>query len=913
MAEGELISFTVFTNSLGRLTKHFELDPERGLVSGPAPTLADGTFKTRSLTFAEFAATLTSLSSDQALGFGIATGDRASGRIVTVAAADAMPTDDAIARTRENFDWPSGAGGLMFDFDLKDAAPHLPKLPDPLSIDELRKVLISAVPQLANFPMIGWPSASACLYRADTGEELRGITGARFYVPVERAADIPALGAILHQRLMLAGYGFPFISKAGLIRIRSILDASVWSPERLDYAAGASCGAGIVQNRGMPQQWNIANTIYLSARLLPELSADERGSVAALTAALTAAALPLAEQTRAEFVEAERMKGRVVSATWRPEGGLDWLDGENEVTLAGGRTVTVDEILAAPSQYHERNCADPLEPDYRDDQRIARIYTRNQTSGPTIHSYAHGGVTYMLRGSAAADFPIAPGAALDVDAQQLWLATATEYERLAAILGNEDRVFLRAMSTTSGEGTWELWDRLYKATKARDPLANVFRRNVIDIAQMYRSLASDLTAFEVAVSARLESGAATKNLPSDDRRLLRLAAWIFTAPPSALIGQTSGNPIPLRRPGEGTRAAREWLVEGWLPLGGVGALVGPPGNGKSWIAADLCCRVATAPRLEELTLEPETINFAGRPATHGSVLYLGSEDVDGWSERADRQLKYLVESGRAQDGVAPRLFVGAGVPPLSVPSAAIRCIRGTVQQMRDAGSPAPVLIIVDVLRAATLGDENSSEAMGLAMATAHAIARMTGAFVLLLHHSAVSDAGRARGSGAIEGALDFEATVGKQGDTFEMTVKKNKGGPAGDSFKWHIQDGVLHEGADSLVSITPLPVGRARAVAAGQLIRTVASESLGISKTELSRALFENRPELVCQEECKAGRLCGAACTARRHRCGLDRGAEGQVLRGQDCAPSARVPRSRQATWRRDTRTSAGRSGGADA
>jgi hypothetical protein len=234
-------------------------------------------------------------------------------------------------------------------------------------------------------------------------------------------------------------------------------------------------------------------------------------------------------------------------------------------------------------------------------------------------------------------------------------------------------------------------------------------------------------------------------------------------------------------------------------------------------------------------------------------LYCTSEDCEGWTERAERQLSYLRKRGVADAAAPHRLFVANGVPPLSLPSAAITCIRDTILDMRGQGESAPVLIIIDVLRAAAAGDENASEAMGLAMATAHAIANMTGAFVMVVHHSAVSDPARARGSGAIEGALDFEATFAKQGEnTFKMTVKKNKGGPTGDTFEWHIpaKDAPLHEGPGAPASPSPASI-EAKAIVAAHTIRDITDAGRSVTKTELNGALFADRPDLFSKADGK--------------------------------------------------------------
>ena len=299
---------------------------------------------------------------------------------------------------------------LALDVDLKDALPHLTQLPNDPTIEQLRQAFISAVPELANMPMIAWPSASACLRREATGEQLSGMTGARFYVPVARANEIPALGQLLHERLVLAGLGYAFISKAGTMQVRSIIDTSVWSPERLDYAAGASCDAGIIQERGAPQCWHHDQATLLTRETLRDLSQSERQRLATVQAAIVTLAQPRAMQVREEYVERQRAAGRTVSMKWSENGEIEWLNDDHDITLDDGTVVTIGEILADQARYHGRNCADPAEPEYGDDHRLARIYTIGQTSGPAIHSFAHGGRTYRFGKASGEEFGVDNGA-----------------------------------------------------------------------------------------------------------------------------------------------------------------------------------------------------------------------------------------------------------------------------------------------------------------------------------------------------------------------------------------------------------------------------------------------------------------------------------------------------------------------
>jgi hypothetical protein len=446
--------------------------------------------------------------------------------------------------------------------------------------------------------------------------------------------------------------------------------------------------------------------------------------------------------------------------------------------------------------------------------------------------------------SASLDFeviepPFVMGGGHTDDGLSQWAASATEVERMAALHALPDRAFIFAMEGLSGGALWEASEKLRVASGLHDPLSTAFHRHVVDVALNLRSLASEPALFEAVLSSKLSGVSALKNLNANDARLLRRAAWAMVAPISVLLGQRSSSPGTLRQPGKTKQVERQWLVEGWIPRCGVAGIVGAPGAGKSFVMTDLSFHVATPPSADELTGQLEPERFAGRPVTHGSVVYCGSEDVDGWMRRAERRT--------GDDPRTNHLYVASRVPPLSSPGDALRFVRDVSNQLRLNGAPRLELLIVDVFKAATTGDENSSEAMGLAMGTLHALSQMFDCAVVIVHHSAVSEGTRARGSSAIEAALDFEAVIEKRGDSVVLSVKKNKNGPSGDKFDWQLgQDGVLREGAP--MQSASLPIGRACAEAAGISIRNVASNVLSVSRRELTGEMVASRRDLFARD-----------------------------------------------------------------
>src|SRR5262249_22031036 len=73
------------------------------------------------------------------------------------------------------------------------------------------------------------------------------------------------------------------------------------------------------------------------------------------------------------------------------------LSGEFPLFRSDGSMVSVAELLADPDKWDRARFADPLEPDYRDDDRIAYACLLPDGGGdPYIFSHAHGGMHFSL-------------------------------------------------------------------------------------------------------------------------------------------------------------------------------------------------------------------------------------------------------------------------------------------------------------------------------------------------------------------------------------------------------------------------------------------------------------------------------------------------------------------------------------
>ena len=389
------LRLTKLTNNKGALTKRYALAPDGGLTKTTTAALYDGRADLLTCdTLADFLVLRAALKPNEALMFGL-TGRQSVGITTKKDLRDKpAPLADKIARDGESIHYGHGPGIALFDHD----AEHLPTAYDR---DTLRAALLAAVPELEFAPMAWATSASSHIRNRDTGEELQGLRGQRIYIPVADATDIPRLGRVIYERLWAAGLGTFVVSKAGALLDRNLVDASAWQAERIDFAAGAECVAPLEQ---CPPPWHVweAGVVggtepWDSRQCLPDLAADQKEAAAAHRAAARARVAGEASAKREGYieeracklvdtrgVEIEEARRLVREAVEHRLLFADWV-----LTPEEGEPVTVGQVLDRPDRWHGKRFADPLEPTYRDDRRIAWVNLRGG-GRPYLFSWAHG-------------------------------------------------------------------------------------------------------------------------------------------------------------------------------------------------------------------------------------------------------------------------------------------------------------------------------------------------------------------------------------------------------------------------------------------------------------------------------------------------------------------------------------------
>lgn len=162
-----------------------------------------------------------------------------------------------IARAREFFEFREGEPGLfLIDYDpAKDETPLPP--------EEVLAVLAKVSTAVGDAEKLLISSASSYIYRKSDDVCMKGAGGLHILMRASNAAEIPAIGEALNARLWFAGLGRITRTSDGKQLVRSLIDTTVWQPERLFYEAGADCGPGLIQRRP-PFQYFAGGAISLS-------------------------------------------------------------------------------------------------------------------------------------------------------------------------------------------------------------------------------------------------------------------------------------------------------------------------------------------------------------------------------------------------------------------------------------------------------------------------------------------------------------------------------------------------------------------------------------------------------------------------------------------------------------------------
>ena len=359
------ILLTLFTALVpNKLTKTKQLEgqsiktiPGGHMVSGIAKVITIACLK-------GLAEVILGLDHNQALAYGVPIGAQKESQYEIKTEKQLTECDLAIARSKMHFQWnPDRPGILMLDYDPRTGQKTFIK-------DELVKILREAVPELKSVNMLWMPSGSSNIFNAETNEELQGISGQRLYIPVKHARDIKKFGEIIFKRLYLAGHGYIKIGSKGARLNRSLFDALVWSPERLDFASGAICLHPLVQRRN---DYHIFDGEEEFLGLLTPLTDEENAEYQLLKQKLLKEAKPESEKIFEEYLDKAAQKlpevdREAFKKRQRASHENCALYGDSTITVitpdGEEKDVSVQELLSNIRDYDKCRTLDPFAPEY---------------------------------------------------------------------------------------------------------------------------------------------------------------------------------------------------------------------------------------------------------------------------------------------------------------------------------------------------------------------------------------------------------------------------------------------------------------------------------------------------------------------------------------------------------------------
>lgn len=175
-----------------------------------------------------------------------------------------------------------------------------------------------------------------------------------------------------------------------------------------------------------------------------------------------------------------------------------------------------------------------------------------------------------------------------------------------------------------------------------------------------------------------------------------------------------------------------WLIVGILPESGILIVIyGSPGSYKSFVVLDMALSIATGKL------------WHGRKVKQGCVIYVAAEGQAGTLKRIKAWQKH-----HNIDQV--KNFALMPIQVMLDDPLELHDFISSIEKMELK----PSLIIFDTLARCMKGDENSTSDMGNIVTACSRITEVTGAQVLLIHHSGKDLAKGARGSIALTGAAD---------------------------------------------------------------------------------------------------------------------------------------------------------------
>ena len=214
--------------------------------------------------------------------------------------------------------------------------------------------------------------------------------------------------------------------------------------------------------------------------------------------------------------------------------------------------------------------------------------------------------------------------------------------------------------------------------------------------------------------------------------------------------------VPLQYGSAGYDVEQSFVIKDLIPEDSFTSIYGPSGSYKSFLALDWACHIATGKKWD------------GHKVNQGAVLYVAGE--------GDFGVKLRIRAWEIQHNVTS--IDNLARLPMAVFPADDDQINTVVEYCREIKSKtgrAVKLIILDTLARCYGGnDENSSRDMGAFIKGCDTIKQLTGATVLVVHHSGKNVENGGRGSSSLPAALDVEFRVKREDNEQALVLTCSK-------------------------------------------------------------------------------------------------------------------------------------------
>ena len=179
----------------------------------------------------------------------------------------------------------------------------------------------------------------------------------------------------------------------------------------------------------------------------------------------------------------------------------------------------------------------------------------------------------------------------------------------------------------------------------------------------------------------------------------------------------------------------QWLIKRMIECGTLGQIFSGWNVGKSALAVDIACRVATG------------LDFAGRTVCQGPVLYIAAEGgrglkrrFKGWQEINDKSI--------------PSSLYGTRISVRLPEEGNEKKLKSALSYIESKHGSPPLLVIIDTLAQTMIGEQNSTSDVDQFTATLREV--FSDSTVMLLHHVGHSEKQRGRGASSLPAACDWE-------------------------------------------------------------------------------------------------------------------------------------------------------------